>query len=69
MAKYTVYRYVLIQSEIEAENPEQALEIEESLPLSGDLTSEGALDFSWQLSDCMGAWVNDENDKTVLEDY
>lgn len=69
MPKYTVYRYVLIQSEIEADNPEQALKVEESLPLSGDLDSTGALSFSWELSDCMGAWVNDGNDKTVLENY
>jgi len=67
MAKYTVTRYVLIQSEIEADNPEQALEVEESLPLSGDLTSEGALDFSWQLSDAMGSWVCDEQGAVVLE--
>ena len=69
MAKYTVYRYVLIQSEIEADDAEQALRVEESLPLSGDLDSTSALSFSWELSDCMGAWVNDENDNTVLEDY
>jgi hypothetical protein len=69
MALYTVYRYVLIQSEIEADSPSQALEAEESLPLEGDIKSPGALAFSWALSDCMGAWVNDENDKTVLEEY
>ena len=67
MAKYTVTRYVLINSEIEADNPEQALEVEESLPLSGDLDSTGALSFSWQLSDAMGSWVCDEQGAVVLE--
>ena len=69
MAKYTVTRYVLINSEIEADNPEQALEVEESLPLSGDLDSTGALSFSWQLSDAMGSWVCDEQGAVVLEEY
>lgn len=69
MAKYTVTRYLLIESIIEADSAEKALRIEEGLPLSGDLTSKEALDFSWQLSDAMGAWVSDEQGAVVLEEY
>lgn len=69
MAKYTVTRYVLIESIIEADSAEKALSIEEGLPLSGDLTSAGALGFSWQLSDAMGSWVCDEQGAVVLEEY
>lgn len=69
MAKYTVTRYLLIESIIEADSAEEALSIEEDLPLSGDLTSEGALDFGWQLSDAMGSWVSDEQGKVILENY
>ena len=67
MAKFTVTRYVLIHSEIEADSAEDALTIEENLPLTGDLNSEGVLDFSWQLSDAMGSWVCDEAGTVVLE--
>jgi hypothetical protein len=67
MAKFTVTRYVLIESEVEADSAEDALTIEENLPLTGDLTSEGALNFSWALSDAMGSWVCDEAGAVVLE--
>jgi hypothetical protein len=69
MAKFTVTRYVLIESEIEADSAEDALAIEENLPLTGDLNSAGALDFSWQLSDAMGYWVSDDQDNVILENY
>ena len=67
MAKFTVTRYVLIESVVEADSAEDALTIEENLPLTGDLTSEGALNFSWALSDAMGSWVCDEAGAVVLE--
>jgi hypothetical protein len=69
MAKFTVLRYLLIETEVEADSAEDALSIEENLPLTGDLNSEGALNFSWALSDAMGSWVCDEDGAVILENY
>jgi hypothetical protein len=69
MAKFTVLRYLLIETEVEADSAEEALSIEEDLPLTGDLNSEGALNFSWALSDAMGSWVCDDQDNVILENY
>jgi hypothetical protein len=69
MAKFTVSRYVLIDTEVEADSAEEALSIEEDLPLTGDLNSEGALNFSWAVSDAMGSWVSDEDGEVILENY
>lgn len=69
MPKYTVTRYLLIESEVEADTPEDALRIEEGLQIVGDLDSPDALGFSWSYSDAMGEWVCDESGEVVFENY
>lgn len=69
MPKYTVRRYLLVSTTVEADTPENALRIEEGLPITGDLESPDALEFSWQYSDAIGELVFDENDNVVLENY
>lgn len=69
MPKFTVSRYLVVNTTVEADTPEDALRIEEGLQIAGDLECPDALEFSWFYSDAMGEEVRDENDNTVLENY
>lgn len=69
MPKFTVNRYLLVSTEVEAENAEEALRLEEGLQIAGDLECPDALSFSWCYSDAMGEEVRDEADNIVLENW
>lgn len=69
MSIFTVQRYICIETQVEADSAEDALQIEGDLDITGNLTSEGALAFSWWLSDAIGATVTDSAGETVLEAY
>jgi hypothetical protein len=71
MAIYKVVRYLVAQTKVEADSPEDALTIEENLEIKGELecTGEQVKDFTWWLSDAMGREVLDENGESVLEDW
>lgn len=69
MAKFTVSRYLLVQTVVEADDAEEALRKEEGLQIVGDLESPDALEFSWFYSDAMGEEVRDEAGDIVLENW
>lgn len=69
MAKFTVSRYLLVQTVVEAEDAEEALRKEEGLQIAGDLECPDALEFSWFYSDAMGEEVRDEAGELVLENW
>jgi hypothetical protein len=64
--KYTINRYLVVTTEVEADTPEQALEIEWSTETKVTLESEAGLNTTYWWSD-NEAWVDDENGETVLE--
>jgi hypothetical protein len=66
MAKFTVSRYVVVTTEIEAETPEQALALECQTDTKVELTSEAGFNTTYWWSE-NGAWVDDEDGDTVLE--
>ena len=68
MAKFEVCRYIFVKTVVEADDVESAVELERDMAIDGTLTCDGAVDFSWEVSDCMGVMVYDENDDLVWED-
>ena len=67
--KYTIQRYVCIETTVEAETPEEALEKEEALTVEGTLTSPNALAFDWWISDAIGSTVSDDEGEICLENW
>mgnify|MGYP006279579775 CR=1 FL=1 len=68
MAKFEVCRYIFVKTMVEADDAEDAVLKERDMDITGELVCNGALDFSWEVSDCMGVMVYDENDDLVWED-
>lgn len=69
MPKFTIQRYVCIETEVEAETAEDALDLEESFTVEGKLTCPQALSFDFWISDAIGATVRDEDGEVCLEDW
>ena len=67
MAKFEVCRYIFVKTVVEADDAEEAVETERYLDITGDLFCDEAVEFSWEVSDCMGVMVFDENDDLVWE--
>lgn len=69
MAKFTVQNYMVVLTTIEADTPEQALELWHKLPIEGDLSCPSAVDFHYSASECMGEQVEDEQGNVLIETY
>lgn len=69
MATYKVLRYIGIETIVEADNADHAIEVEEKLNITGDLDCKDAKGFSWWISDAMGCEVRDENDISIIEQW
>ena len=67
--RYQVLRFVMFETTVEADSPEEARDLEADYPIYGELTSPEAVDFRWWFSDCMGVEVLDEQGESVLEDW
>lgn len=66
MAKYTVSRYIVVTLEIEADTPEEALDLENYSDTRVSITDD-LYPLEWEWS-CNPAWVDDEEGDTVLEE-
>jgi hypothetical protein len=66
MAKYTICRYLITTIEVEADTPEEALDLENYSPTSVSITDATyPLEWEWSTNP---AWVIDEDGETVLEE-
>lgn len=65
MAKFTVNRYIVVTTQVEAETAEDARDIEQMT--ATDIVIQSALPTTYWWSD-NSAWVDDENGETVWED-
>lgn len=67
--KYIVQRYVCIETTVEADSPEEALEKEEWMEIKGGLVCPEAVAFDWWESDAIGCTVRDETGEVCLENW
>lgn len=66
MAKYTVCRYLITTIEVEADTPEEALNLENYSDTKVSITDDNyPLKWEWSTNP---AWVIDEEGETVLEE-
>ena len=66
MAKYTICRYLVVAIKVEAESPEEALELEQQSYTSVNIIDDRyPLEWEWS---CNPAWVIDDQGDTVLEE-
>jgi hypothetical protein len=66
MAKYKICRYLLTTIEVEADTPEEALDLENYSDTSVSITDNTyPLEWEWSFNP---AWVIDEDGDTVLEE-
>ena len=66
MAKYKICRYLMTTIEVEADTPEEALDLENHSDTSVSITDNTyPLEWEWSFNP---AWVIDEEGDTVLEE-
>jgi hypothetical protein len=66
MAKYAICRYLIATIEVEADTPEEALELEQNSDAKVSITDDTyPLEWEWSTNP---AWVIDEEGDTVLEE-
>lgn len=66
MAKFTVSRYLVVTTEVEADTAEDAQALEEMTATEVEIKSAAGYPVSFWWSD-NSAWVDDENGETVWE--
>jgi hypothetical protein len=66
MAKYTIYRYLITSTEVEADTPEEALNLQTFSDTKVSITND-TYPLEWDLSN-IPAEVVDEDGDTVLEE-
>ena len=66
MAKYKICRYLITTIEVEADTPEEALDLENYSATTVNITDDTyPLEWEWSFN---SAWVIDEEGDTVLEE-
>ena len=69
METFKILRYVGIETIVEAENADEALEVEEKMQILGDLNCPEAKAFNWWISEAIGTEVRDINDNVLIENW